>query len=512
MSRLICYNSCVVIKMLELFKSLELDKSSSTPLYIQLSDKISEMIDNGILLADLKLPSIRQMAALLNVNSVTIVSCYKHLEVSGYVHSQPGSGTYVATVLPDQSGSFSDRNVILDELYQSDDLNLINNGHIKINENTINFASATPSSNLFPVENFKLVLNEVLDRDLGNAFSYQDSQGFYPLRSSVCGLLKESAISCTQDNIQIISGAQQGIDIIAKALLRQGDYVITESPTYTGAIAVFKSRGAKIADVALSDDGPNLNILEHNLKKYKPKLIYTIPSFQNPTGISYSNRKRKELLELAQRYNAYIIEDDYVSELDFENIGLRPIKSFDKHDRAIFIKSFSKIFMPGLRLGFMIVPTSLKSYVIEAKHATDISTSGLVQRAFELYITKGLWREHFKIMFDVYSERYYKTIKALDRYLPGNIQFHKPGGGLNIWLELTSNIMVSSLLKAASAENIVFAPGRIFYSSVPTSPNNIRLSFAAVHTDEIEKGIKNLCELISYFDRRKSATGSIPIL
>ncbi|GAE87350.1 PLP-dependent aminotransferase family protein [Acetivibrio straminisolvens] len=252
--------------MLELFKSIKLDKDSSTPLYMQLSDKIAEMIESGVLLADLKLPSIRRMSSLLNVNSVTIVSCYKQLEANGYVHSRPGSGTYVSAVVPSHRINYSDRNIILDELYQIDDLDLINNGHIKINENTINFASATPESNLFPVENFKLVLNEVLDRDLGNAFDYQDSQGFYPLRSSVCCLLEKRDITCSEENVQIISGAQQGIDIIAKALLRQGDYVITESPTYTGAIAVFKSRGAEIAGVPLTGDGPDLNILEYNLK------------------------------------------------------------------------------------------------------------------------------------------------------------------------------------------------------------------------------------------------------
>jgi len=164
-------------------------------------------------------------------------------------------------------------------------------------------------------------------------------------------------------------------------------------PPIREAIAVFKSRGAEIADVPLSCDGPNLNILEYNLKKYKPKLIYTIPSFQNPTGISYSNEKRKEILALAERYDAYIIEDDYVSGLDFENMGFATVKSMDKSDRVIFLKSFSKIFMPGLRLGFMVVPSSLKSYIIEAKHATDISTSGLIQRAFwPLYKKRNVGR------------------------------------------------------------------------------------------------------------------------
>lgn len=500
------------MKMLELFKSIKLDKNSNIPLYIQLSDKISQMITEGTLLADLKLPSIRQMTSLLNVNSVTVVSSYKQLEMNGYVYSKPGSGTYVATVLPIKSENFSDNNVILDELYQKDDLYLINNGQIKINENTINFASATPTSNLFPVENFKLVLNEVLDRDLGNAFDYQDSQGYYPLRSSICSLLKDSKIICSEDNIQIISGAQQGIDIIAKALLRQGDYVITESPTYTGAIAVFKSRGAEIADVDLDKDGLNLSLLEYNLKKYKPKLIYTIPSFQNPTGISYSHKKREELIKLAERYNTYVIEDDYVSELDFENNRFTPIKALDKFNRVIFLKSFSKLFMPGLRFGFMIVPPNLKGYVLEAKHATDISTSGLIQRSFDLYIRKGLWKEHFKTMFDIYKERYFKTVGFLDQYLPPNVKYQKPGGGLNIWLDLPYSYMVNSLLKVASANNIVFAPGRVFFSSTPTKLNNIRLSFAAVHTEEIESGVEKLCKLIAHFEKNEPSVSNIPIL
>ncbi|MFZ5989687.1 MAG: PLP-dependent aminotransferase family protein [Bacillota bacterium] len=497
--------------MLELFKSLKLDKSSDTPLYIQLCEKIEKMIADGTLVADSKLPSVRQMASILGINSVTVVSCYKQLETNSYVYSKPGSGTYVAAVLP-LKGSFTEKNVIMDELYQSDDLSLINNGQIKISESTVNFASATPTSNLFPVEDFKLVLNEVLDRDKGNAFDYQDSQGYFPLRSSICGILKHNMITCSEENIQIISGAQQGIDIIAKALLKQGDYVITESPTYTGAIAVFKSRGAEIADVDMDKDGLNLDVLEYNLKKYKPKLIYTIPSFQNPTGISYSNKKREDLIKLAERYNTYVIEDDYISELDFEGRSYTPVKALDKYNRVIFLKSFSKIFMPGLRFGFMIVPPNLKGYILEAKHTTDISTSGLIQRAFDLYIRKGLWDKHFNVMFNIYKDRYLRTINSLDKNMPSSVSYKKPGGGLNIWLSLPYSYMVNNLFKFAAANNIVFAPGRIFYSSTPTKLNNIRLSFAAVHTEEIESGVENLCRILEYFEKREPSVSNIPIL
>lgn len=500
--------------MLELFKSITLDKELKSPLYLQLSEKIKGMITEGTLLPDYRLPSIRQLAEALNVNQVTVVSAFKHLEQDGYVYSRPGSGIYVKNIIPLINGSsHATPNIILDELYQNDDIQWINSRQIKIYDSTINFASATPSPDLFPVDDFKIVLNEVLDQDKGNAFGYQDSHGFYPLRESISEMLQKKIISCSPENIQIISGAQQGIDIISKTFLHQGDYVITESPTYTGAIAVFKSRGAEILDVELGIDGPNLNILEYNLKKFRPKLIYTIPSFQNPTGFSYSNQKRKEILKLAEKYDVYIIEDDYVSDLDFGDRHFTPLKAMDKHARVILIKSFSKIFMPGLRLGFMMVPPSLYENILEAKHTTDISTSGLIQRAFNLYMRKGYWDKHFKFMYNIYKQRYAQMTEALDKNMHLGIQYIKPGGGLNIWLNLPYGFPVDSLFNYCASKDVVFAPGKIFYSG-PSSQklNNIRLSFAAVHTEQIDSGVKELCSAYDVFYNGKSHHQNMPIL
>lgn len=500
--------------MIELFNTFSLDKEKNTALYIQLYEKLKDMITSGTLLPDFRLPSIRQTADLLKVNQVTVVSAFKRLESEGYIYSRPGSGSYVANILPSfNNRSQRDNTLILDELYQQDDDLLLNNRQIKIGQNTINFASATPTPDLFPVDNFKIVLNEVLERDKGNAFGYQESQGFHPLRESIAQILHRYRINCGPDNIQIISGAQQGIDIISKAFLKQGDCVITESPTYTGAIAVFKSREARIIDVEMDEGGPNLNILEYNLKKYKPRVIYTIPSFQNPTGYSYSNDKRAEILKLAEKYDAYIIEDDYVSDLDFEGKDFIPLKAIDKLDRVIFIKSFSKIFMPGLRLGFIIVPSGLHRNILEAKHTTDISTSGLIQRAFDLYIRKGFWDKHFNFMYETYKERYIKIARSLDKHLPDNLSYSKPGGGLNIWLRLPYGFPVNSLVNQALSSDIVFAPGRIFYSSSPVQKmNNIRLSFASVYTSQIEEGVERLSGMIDSLQKKRQMHSNIPVL
>ncbi len=500
--------------MLEAFKSISLKKSSGSPLYSQLYDRLKQMVEAGILLPDMKLPSVRSMAEILGINQITVVTAFKQLENEGFVYKKPGSGTFVSDiVMKSAEKAESSSSPLHDELYPQEDPTSISSEMISLDQNTINFASATPTPDLFPVDNFKLALNEVLERDKGNAFSYQDSHGYLPLRESVSGLLKNSDLEFSLDNIQIISGAQQGLDLISKALLRQGDHIITESPTYTGAIALFKSRGARILDVQMDTDGPDLSLLEYNLKQYRPRIIYTIPSFQNPTGRSYSMEKRLAVLELAELYNCYIIEDDYVSDLDFEGRGYKPLKILDKYNRVIFIKSFSKIFMPGLRLGFMIVPSVLTENLLAAKHITDISTSGLIQRAFDLYIRKGYWDKHFNFMYKIYKERYEKSTQALSRCLGSNFSFTEPGGGLNLWLGLPYGFPANTLIKHAADHNIVFAPGRIFYSgNAPQTLNNIRLSFAAVYTEQIEAGIEKLCYLMNQLQNADLSRRNVPIL
>lgn len=496
--------------MIELFKAIILDKSINKPLYIQLYEKLKEPIISNTLLPHLRLPSIRQLSESLAVNQVTVVSALKRLEAEGYIYSKPGSGNYVSDIHSRVEARSTGINAIQDEVYRQDDFP-VTSRQIAVSENTINFASATPTPDLFPIDNFKAVLNEVLDRDRGNAFGYQESQGFYPARQSILKTLERQGIKSEAEQVMIISGAQQGIDIIAKALLRQEDCVLTESPTYTGAIAAFNSRRVQILDVEMKEGGPSLAAIEYMLKSHRPKLIYTMPSFQNPTGYSYNNEKRRELLKLADKYDCYIIEDYYVADLDFEGRNYIPLKSMDENQRVIFIKSYSKIFMPGLRLGFMIIPPALQQNLLEAKHTTDISTSGLIQRAFDLYVRRGFWDEHFNYMYKIYKERYEKLIEALRKYAPGEVKYTAPGGGLNIWLELPEGLAIGNLVKRASSGDVVFAPGYIFYGGTHLqNQRNIRLSFASVPKEQIDKGVALLFDAMKSLQTSKDT--QLPIL
>lgn len=496
---------------MDLYEQLKLDKSLGKPLYLQLYTHLEKLIESGELKPDTKLPPIRKLAAKLGVNNVTIVNAYKLLEQNKLVYSKVGSGTYVAQHkfpvtlrAEEETGDF-----------HAEELKLLEQGQIKISPHTINFASATPTPELFPVEDFRSVLDEVLEQDKGYAFGYQESQGFYPLRESIANYLQELGCTMTAQEIQIISGAQQGIDILAKALLDFGDYLVVESPTYTGAIAAFKSRGAQIIEVPIEQDGINLDILEDKLKKYQPRFIYVMTYFQNPTGYSYSLSKKRALLELANRYNTYIVEDDYLSELEYDGEKRAPLKALDEYQRVIYIKSFSKIFMPGLRLAFLSVPPDLYDQVLLAKHTADISTSGLIQRSFDLYLRKGIWHKHINYMRGIYQERYEMMLKAFKKHLPSEVNYQDPKGGLTFWLALPEGYSAQNLYLECSKRDVLLVPGSLFYP-VPRDSRFFRLSFASVYPEFIDAGVRIIGHAAHHIlgkkEDRKTQHGWAPLL
>lgn len=472
---------------MEIYKKIILDRQGNEHLYIQLYKFIKNMIINGEINPHEKLPPIRKLSKILGINNVTIVKAYDMLEAEDYVYKKIGSGTFVSEI---GNIKYDER----EDIYA--DISLMDRGHIQINENMINFASATPTPELFPIEDFKGVLNEVLDRDGGYAFEYQESKGYYPLRQSIVDYLKLNNINTFTDNIQIISGAQQGIDIISKALLTHRDTVIVESPTYTGAIATFRSRGVNIIEIPINQGSLDFELLEKCIIEYKPKLIYTMPNFQNPTGYSYNISSKKRLLDIANKNDILIIEDDYLRDLNFYTNENTTLKSLDRNEKVIYIKSFSKIFMPGLRLGFLVTPLSLNKDILMAKHTSDISTSGLIQRAFDLYLRKGIWKKHITLMKNIYKERFDVMVNSIDSYFPEEIIFKKPMGGINFWINLTQQININDLYSQCIDNNIVFVPGNVFYPSNNIDVNYIRLSIAAVYKEEIQKGIKTLGQLI----------------
>ena len=467
--------------------NITLNKDSETPLYIQIAEYIKKLIDENQIEDD-KLPSIRQLANHLDVNNVTTVNAYKLLEQDGYVYSKKGSGTYIKRI--PNPGEYS--------YLEEGDMELMVSGILPISQDSINFASVSPTPDVFPIEEFKQSLAEVLDRDGAYAFLYPEITGYEPLRESISEfLLENSSIKVNKEQILITSGGQQALDIISKTLINQGDCILVENPTYSGALSAFESRGAKIIGIPMLEDGIDMDLLKSNIRRFHPKFLYMMTNFQSPTTYSYSTSKKNELLSFAHEYGFYIIEDDFLTDLSFnEEIDL-PLKSKDKYDNVIFIKSFSKIFMPGVRIGFITLPNKLFKDIIKAKHTTDISSSGFLQRAFDQYLRKGYWKNHIKKVREVYKEKYDFFVSELSKLEKYGIEFSLPNGGLSIWIKLPEEIDGVELYKECIEYNLSIVPGKVFFTDNSLYSNYIRLSFGNVSNEEIRDGIYILDNILS---------------
>ena len=315
------------------------------PKYIQIADNIKNLIDKKIIKDGDKLPAIRSLAKVLKVNNVTIVSAYNKLKAEGYAYQKVGSGSYAK------------RKEVTSNFRREYSNNFKKNIYGRFNRYS-RFYRRNYREVLFPIDDLKHIINEVLERDGANALLSDNRNGYTNLIDTINKVFWNYKLN--NEDIIIVSGAQQGIDIASKGILNINDNIIVEKPTYVGALSVFKWRKANLFEVPIEEDGINLNKFEKILQKNEIRCFYTMSYFQNPTGISYSIEKKKRILELAEIYDFYIIEDDYLSELIYENsLEYIPFKWLDKNDRVIYIKSFSKIFLPGIRLGYLVAPDNI---------------------------------------------------------------------------------------------------------------------------------------------------------
>ena len=447
------------------------------PKYAQIVRHVKKLIKTKKLMNGEKLPSIRDLSKLLKVNSVTIVNAYKKLESEGQAVQKMGSGTYVK--IKEENRNFLKE---YSKIYKK-----ISGGYYK---DFIDFTGETTCSDFFPVDTFKRALNEVLDRDGADVFSNEDALGFLGLRDNINKYFWKGKLN--NENIIIVSGAQQGIDIAAKAIINIDDNIIVEKPTYSGALNVFKSRRANVFEVDMNKDGIDINTLRSIVKKHKIKCFYLMSYFQNPTGSSYNLKKKKEILNLAEEYDFYIIEDDYLSELIYdENVKYESFKSLDRNDRVVYIRSFSKIFLPGIRMGYLISPYEFNDAIQNSKINTDRTTSSLMQRTLDLYMNSGYWKAHIKKLNASYKSRYTFMENCIKEILGDKVEYNSPGGGLSFYLRISDNIDISciELFNSCLKYKVVFTPGVLFYKDNNEGNKFLKLSFSQADNKQIREGI-----------------------
>ncbi|MBD7909744.1 MULTISPECIES: PLP-dependent aminotransferase family protein [Clostridium] len=460
---------------------LKIDFKEEIPKYVQIAVHLKKLIETKVIEDGEKLPTIREYTEFLRVNKVTIVNAYKKLQNDGFAYQKVGSGTYakrkenVSIFMKEYSKTF--------KKLMSENM-----------EDAIDFAGETTGEVLFPIEDFKDIINRVLDRDGVEALISQNALGYEKLRGTINKAFWNNTLQ--DEDILIVSGAQQGIDIASKAMLNINDNVIVEKPTYGGALSVFRWRRANIFEVDMESDGVDLDKFEEILKKNKIRCFYTMSYFQNPTGISYSLEKKKKLIELAEKYDFYIIEDDYLSELIYDqSVEYTPFKWLDREERVIYIKSFSKIFLPGIRIGYMVMPTIFKESMQNSKFNTDIATSSLMQRALEMYIVENKWKENIALLNKEYQKRYKLMTGILDEKLSEYVTYNKPGGGLTFYLVLKESFVTSrELFLRLRKKGVYITPGVLFFRDMKDGDKTFRIGFSQTNEEKILKGLETIRE------------------
>ena len=462
--------------------SIQFNKSSS-PRYKVLADAIEHTLeeDNG---TKEKLPPIRKLSAKLGVSNSTVVAAYRLLEKKGIAYSKPGSGTYILPkiVAPQQNNKFG-------ALFQDYENEKLKRGKLDCDNTVIDLAGNSPMAETVPVADFKKALDTVLDKEGGYAFSYLESEGYLPLRQILSRFSQtQYGIQCCSEDILITSGTQQALDLIAKAILNPGDTVLAEMPSYIGMRLAFTMNNARLLGVPVEHDGINLDITEYYAKQYHPRLLYTMPVYQTPTGVCMSEEKREHLLALAEKYNFYIVEDDLFSDLNLRGKRLRPLKSNDNVGRVLYVRSFSKLLMPGIRTGYIIIPHTLFEKLAATKYASDISGSSLIQRALTVYFQNDCWNGNLQKLIAACRERLQTALRVVSKWKQFGVTVENIRGGFGLWLTLPKGITDQKIYYLCQKQKVLLVPGSSFYfSPMVDSEQHLRISFTA--SNQFEKGL-----------------------
>ena len=373
---------------------------------------------------------------------------------------------------------------------------------LKVTElpDVISFAGGLPAPELFPVREFAQACQEVLDQEGAAALQYSITEGFYPLRQWISEyLLRVNNIKCTPEQILIISGSQQGLDLIGKVLLDPGDYVVIENPAYLGAIQAFDAYEAQYLNVATDDDGMRTDDLVRVLRaaKIKPKLLYLVPNFENPTGITLSLERRKQLIAICSEYGVPIFEDDPYGRLRYSGDSLPSLMALAAGRNCIYMSTVSKIIAPGMRVAWLVIPEpSLYEKVVPAKQAADLHTSSFTQRAVYAYARKpGQIEDHIKEMLPVYSRRRDLMLQTLQSSMPDGCSWTHPDGGLFLWARMPESVDTQELLVVAAAKKVAFVPGAPFWVNRDVR-NTMRLNFSNASEEHLIEGINRLGGLV----------------
>ncbi|PGV59309.1 GntR family transcriptional regulator [Bacillus cereus] len=465
------------------------------PKYRQIIDYMKEKIKNGEWPIGSKIPSQRQLAKLFQVNRSTIITALEELMADGLIQGKIGAGTIVmnntwsllATNPPPDWCEYAKAGIHKPSKLMVREIN-----EAEANKKFIHLSKGELAPNLFPLETMQFIMRNVCEEL--DYFGYEEQKGYFPLREAISKYVKSFGINTSPNSILIVSGALQALQLISIGLLHRESTVLLEQPSYLYSLHVFQSANINLSGISMDHHGILPNDLLKRIKySQKKNILYSIPCFQNPTGILMSKERRKEVLKICEKEQLPIIEDDIYRELWIDEPPPAPLKSIDKHGHVLYIGSLSKTLSPGLRIGWIIGPEPVIERLSDIKMQTDYGSSSLSQRVAAEWLSKGFYEEHVANVRIHLKERRRMMVQALEKYCADIATWDIPSGGFFIWLTVVPNVPMKKLFSEALSKGVLLKPGRIYEEE---SDQCIRLSYGYASPEQITQGIYILSNLI----------------
>ncbi len=361
----------------------------------------------------------------------------------------------------------------------------------------IAFAAGNPAPESFPREQLAVLAADIFENDAVKALQYSITEGYPALRKSVADRLRSKfGIGSENDSTIIVSGGQQGLELTAKVMCNEGDVVLCENPSFIGALNAYRSIGAKTVGIPLRDDGIDVEALEQALKTTpRVKLLYMIPTFQNPAGITTSFEKRVAVYELAKKYGVLILEDNPYGELRFNGEEIPTIKSMDTEGIVVYCGSFSKILSAGMRVGFLCAPETVMQKIVVAKQVEDVHTNIFFQMLCEKFIETYDLDAHIAGVRSIYRRKCGLMLGEMDRVMPEYVKYTRPDGGLFLWCTLPEHIALDDFVKAAMAKKLAVVPGTAFNCDTTAPSSSFRITYSTPSEEQIVRGVDIIAEV-----------------
>jgi 2-aminoadipate transaminase len=366
----------------------------------------------------------------------------------------------------------------------------------------ISLAGGLPDTSTFPAGTFAAQMTRIAQESAAEALQYGPTEGFAETVDCILEVMGAEGMLPDPDDVIVTTGGQQAIDLICKTLVDPGDVVVCEAPTYPGAVPVFCSYQAEVVQIDCDDEGMRVDDLEEVLERLaregrRPKFVYSVPSFQNPAGVTLSLQRRQRLVELARRRELLVVEDNPYGLLRFSGEPLPPLYQLDGGDFVLYVGTLSKILSPGIRLGWAVAPPPVMEKIVLGKQAADLCTSTLTQHFVREYFAEGRWREYVDSLVEIYRRRRDTMVAALREHFPAQATWTEPQGGLFIWATLPDYIDTSDLLAKALREDVAFVPGQAAYVDESRGRSSMRLNFSGVGEEEIREGVRRIGKAVA---------------